>query len=71
MTLDPSPSRLCHRSPKLGRDERGTTAIEYALLAALVAILSIAGLQALGGGTGGLYGQLEAIATAIETALSR
>ena len=36
-------------------DERGATAIEYALLAALVGILAIGSLQALSSGTGGLY----------------
>lgn len=71
MTLDPPPAAASRHSCALSRDERGTTAIEYALLAALVAILCIAGLQALGGGTGGLYGQLEAISQAIEAALDR
>lgn len=71
MTPDPRRSIRCHRSPSLLHDVRGTTAIEYALLAALVAVLSIAGLQALGGGTGGLYGQMEAISAAIEEALGR
>ena len=40
-------------------DERGATAIEYALLAAVVAIMAIGGLQALGKGTGGLYDTME------------
>lgn len=71
MKPDRRSSAGCCGSPSLLRDERGTTAIEYALLAALVAILSIAGLQALGGGTGGLYGRLEAISTKIEEALGR
>jgi pilus assembly protein Flp/PilA len=52
-------------------DERGATAIEYALLAAVLAIMAIGGLQALGGGTGGLYGTLQAIADAIQTALAK
>ena len=37
------------------RDERGATAIEYGLIAALVAILIIGGLQALSGGLDTLF----------------
>lgn len=71
MTRDPGyrpPTR-----PRCGLlvDERGATAIEYALLASLVAILAIGGLQALSSSTGGLYGTLEAISLAIQDALSR
>jgi Flp pilus assembly pilin Flp len=51
-------------------DERGTTAIEYALLASLVAILAIGGLQALSSSTGGLYATLQAISLAIQDALA-
>ena len=51
-------------------DERGATAIEYALLAAMVAITAIGGLQALGGGTGALYGTMITITDAIGIALS-
>lgn len=40
---------------KLNRDERGATAIEYGLIAALVAILIIGGLQALSGSLDGLF----------------
>jgi pilus assembly protein Flp/PilA len=59
------------RNPRLAllADERGATAIEYALLAAMLAILAIGGLQALSGGTGGLYATMEAISNAIEVAL--
>lgn len=71
MTPAPRPYQGCCCPPSLSRDEQGTTAIEYALLAALVAILCVAGLQALGGGTGGLYGQMQAISAAIEASLSR
>jgi len=35
---------------KLWRDEEGATAIEYGLIAALVAVVLITVLQALGGG---------------------
>ncbi|KAF0225035.1 MAG: pilus assembly protein [Rhodospirillaceae bacterium] len=41
---------------KLNRDERGATAIEYGLIAALVAIVIIGGLQALSGGLNTLFG---------------
>ena len=51
-------------------DEHGATAIEYALLAAVLAIMAIGGLQALGSGTGGLYDALDAISAAIEDALA-
>jgi pilus assembly protein Flp/PilA len=37
------------------RDERGTTAIEYGLIAALVAIGMLAGLRALGSGNTGSW----------------
>ena len=57
----------------LGRflaDEGGATAIEYGLLAALVSVVIIGSLQALGGGTGGLYAALDAISLAIKEALA-
>jgi pilus assembly protein Flp/PilA len=34
---------------KLARDEQGATAIEYGLIAALIAVAAIVGMQALGG----------------------
>jgi len=40
---------------KLNRDERGATAIEYGLIAALVAVVIIGGLQALSGGLNTLF----------------
>ena len=46
------------------------TAIEYGLIAALMAIVIITGLQALGGETGALYTVIDTITAAIETALS-
>jgi pilus assembly protein Flp/PilA len=51
--------------PPLVADERGATAIEYALLAAVVAITAIGGLVALGTETGALYDKIEAISQAI------
>lgn len=51
-------------------DEQGATAIEYGLIAALMAVVIISGLTALGGETGGLYTVLDEIRAAIETALA-
>ena len=42
----------------LGADQRGATAIEYGLIAALIVIAMMGGLQALGGGVGGMWGKL-------------
>jgi pilus assembly protein Flp/PilA len=38
------------------RDDRGATAIEYGLIAALVAVGALGGMSALGGGLGGSWG---------------
>ena len=43
---------------KLYADARGATAIEYGLIAALIVIAMMAGLQSLGGGVGGMWGKL-------------
>jgi pilus assembly protein Flp/PilA len=43
---------------KLGAHQRGATAIEYGLLAALIAVAAIGGMQSLGGGVGGKWGDL-------------
>lgn len=51
-------------------DERGSVAIEYALLAAIVAILAIGGLQALGAQTGGLFEVIDQINQAIVNVLA-
>lgn len=78
MTRDPRPTTPARADARPLADDRnmlvddwGTTAIEYALLASLVAILAIGGLQALSSSTGGLYGTLEAISLAIQDALGR
>ncbi|MCJ7420623.1 Flp family type IVb pilin [Sphingomicrobium astaxanthinifaciens] len=42
--------------------ERGATAIEYGLIAALIVIAVMGGLSALGGGSGGMWGDLGDIA---------
>jgi pilus assembly protein Flp/PilA len=39
-------------------DERGATAIEYGLIAALIVVAMIAGLTKLGGGTNGMWGMI-------------
>jgi pilus assembly protein Flp/PilA len=44
---------------KLRADEGGATAIEYGLIAALIAVACISGLSTLGGGTNGLWGKIE------------
>jgi len=44
----------------LGADQRGATAIEYALICALIVIAMLAGLQTLGGGTNGMWGKIKA-----------
>ena len=43
---------------RLRSDKRGATAIEYGLLAGLIAIGMIAGLSTLGGGTNGMWGKI-------------
>ena len=39
-------------------DARGATAIEYGLIAALIVVACIGGMQQLGGGVGGKWGVL-------------
>jgi pilus assembly protein Flp/PilA len=43
---------------RLRTDKRGATAIEYGLIVALIAIAMMSGLKALGGGAGGMWGNL-------------
>jgi pilus assembly protein Flp/PilA len=43
---------------KLGLNTGGATAIEYGLIAALIAISAIAGMKSLGGGSQGMWGRL-------------
>jgi pilus assembly protein Flp/PilA len=40
---------------RLSRDNRGATAIEYGLIAALIVVAMMGGLSALGGGAGGMW----------------
>ena len=42
----------------LRADQRGATAIEYGLIAALIVVAMMAGLESLGGGVGGMWGNL-------------
>ncbi len=39
----------------LGANNKGATAIEYGLIAALIVIAMMAGLKTLGGGSGGMW----------------
>ena len=39
----------------LRADRRGATAIEYGLIAALIVVAMMAGLQSMGGGVGGMW----------------
>ena len=48
---------------KLSADRRGATAIEYGLIVALIAIAMMGGLAKLGGGAGGMWGNLSQTAT--------
>ena len=48
---------------KLRADERGATAIEYGLIAALIVIAMMGGLEAMGGGSAGMWGKIR---TAVE-----
>lgn len=45
---------------RLGADQRGATAIEYGLICALICVAAIPGIQSLGGGVGGKWGNLAA-----------
>jgi len=42
----------------LRADQRAATAIEYGLIAALIAAAAIGGMQMLGGGSNGLWGRV-------------
>ena len=48
-------SSILERLRSFAQDERGATAIEYSLIAALVAIAMLAGLKALGSGNSGSW----------------
>lgn len=42
----------------LRASDRGATAIEYGLIAALIVVAMIGGLKTLGGGAGGMWGKV-------------
>ena len=44
---------------RLRSDKRGATAIEYGLIAALIAVAAIGGMSSLGGGSNGMWGKLD------------
>ncbi|HWL47484.1 MAG TPA: Flp family type IVb pilin [Sphingomonadaceae bacterium] len=46
-------------APRLIRDRRGATAIEYGLILALIALALVSGLSALGSSTHGMWGNLQ------------
>ena len=43
---------------RLRTDQKGATAIEYGLIAALIIIAMMGGLRAMGGGAGGLWSNI-------------
>lgn len=45
------------------KDEEGATAIEYGLIAALIAVAAIAAMTAVGGGLKGIFESIEAALT--------
>lgn len=45
---------------RLRSDKRGATAIEYGLIVSLIVVAIIGALSALGGGSGGMWGKLDA-----------
>ena len=44
---------------RLFADQRGATAIEYGLIAALIVIAMMGGLRTLGGGAGGMWTKVQ------------
>jgi pilus assembly protein Flp/PilA len=54
--------RLC----AIGRDSRGATAVEYGLIVSLIFVAIVASVQALGGRTASMWGE---IATAVLNAI--
>ena len=49
-----------HMLRRLRSDKRGATAIEYGLIVSLIVVAIIGALSALGGGSGGMWGKLDA-----------
>jgi len=44
---------------RLRTDQKGATAIEYGLIAALIVVAMMGGLRALGGGAGGMWTNIQ------------
>lgn len=44
---------------RMRKDNRGATAIEYGLIAALIAVACIGAMRNLGGGSNGMWGRLD------------
>ena len=44
---------------RLRADQSGATAIEYGLIAALIAVACISGMSTLGGGSNGMWGKID------------
>jgi pilus assembly protein Flp/PilA len=57
---NPNANPLEDTMVKFIRDEQGATAIEYGLIASLIAVAIIGALTALGGGLNGIFGQVTA-----------
>jgi Flp pilus assembly pilin Flp len=51
--------------PRFHGHEDGQTLVEYALIIALMSIAIVGALQALGGGTNGLYGVINTVVGAL------
>ncbi len=49
---------------RLRAGDGGATAIEYGLIAALIAIAAVGSMSALGGGAGAMWGNLQAMVAA-------
>lgn len=54
----------CRVMQAIARDEDGVTAIEYGLLAALIVVVAVGSIAALGGGVGGMWTQISALVVA-------
>jgi Flp pilus assembly pilin Flp len=54
---------------RLGRNERGATSVEYALIASVVSITAFVALVGFGGQTGAMYGIMHKISDAITSIL--
>ena len=51
---------ILHKLRMFRVDQRGATAVEYALIAALIVVAMISGMQSLGGGVGGMWTNISA-----------